>query len=59
MICELKTPNQTLHTNGSPSGLFKSAVIASPAQSRILLPQPPRLHLAPFHYNSPLPESRG
>ena len=51
--------NQTLHTNGSPGGLLKSAVIASPAQSRMLLAQPPRLRLTPFCCHLPVPESRG
>jgi hypothetical protein len=54
-----KRPNQALHTNGSPGGLFKSAVIASSAQSRMLLPQPPRLRLSPLCCHLPLPESRG
>jgi hypothetical protein len=45
--------------NISPRGLFKSAAIASPAQSRMLLAQPPRLRLAPFCCHPPLPESRG
>ena len=49
----------TLHTNGSPGGLLKSAVIVSPAQSRMLLAQPPRLRLAPMCCHPPLPESRG
>ena len=39
-------PSNTLHTNSSPGGLFKSAVTTPPAQSRMLLPQPPRLRLA-------------
>jgi hypothetical protein len=45
--------------NGSPGGSLKSAAIASPAQSRMLLPQPPRLHLAPFCCHPPVSESRG
>jgi hypothetical protein len=45
--------------NGSPGGLFKSAVIIPPAQSRMLLPQPPRLRLAPLCCQAPLSESRG
>ena len=59
MSRKLRISNQTLHTNGSPGGLFKSAAIASPAQSRMLLPQPPRLRLAPLYCHLPLPESRG
>jgi hypothetical protein len=54
-----KHPNHTLHTNGSPVGSFKSAAIVSPAQSRMLLAQPPRLRLDPFYCHPPLPESRG
>jgi hypothetical protein len=54
-----KHPNHTLHTNGSPGGLFKSAAIIPPAQSRMLLAQPPRLRLAPFCCHLPLTESRG
>jgi hypothetical protein len=54
-----KHPNHTLHTNGSPRGLLKSAAIISPAQSRILLPQPPRLRLAPICCHLPVSESRG
>ena len=59
LISNNKKHNQTLHTNGSPGGSLKSAVLTSPAQSRILLPQPPRLRLAPLCCHSPLPESRG
>ena len=56
---DIKKPNHTLHTNGSPRGSFKSAALASPAQSRMLLAQPPRLRLAPLCCHPPLPESRG
>jgi len=59
VIFESKKPNQALHTNGSPLGLLKSAVIVSPAQSRMLLPQPPRLRLAPLCCQHPVSESRG
>jgi len=45
--------------NGSPGGLLKSAVIIPPAQSRMLLRQPPRLRLDPFCSHLPVPESRG
>jgi len=45
--------------NGSPVGLLKGAAIIPPAQSRMLLPQPPRLRLAPFCSHPPVPESRG
>jgi len=45
--------------NGSPRGSFKSSAIIPPAQSRMLLPQPPRLHLAPFCCHLPVSESRG
>jgi hypothetical protein len=51
--------NHTLHTNGSPGGLLKSAVMIPPAQSRMLLPQPPRLRLTPFCSHAPVTESRG
>ena len=58
-IIETKTSNHTLHTNGSPGGSFKSAAIVSPAQSRMLLAQPPRLRLAPLCCHPPVSESRG
>ena len=54
-----KSSNKALHTNGSPLGLLQSTALASPAQSRMLLPQPPRLRLAPLCCQPPLPESRG
>jgi RimJ/RimL family protein N-acetyltransferase len=54
-----KMQNQSLHTNGSPRGLFKSAVIIPPTQPRMLLPQPPRLRLTPLCGHLPLSESRG
>jgi hypothetical protein len=52
-------PNQALHTNGSQRGLFKSAAIIPPAQSRMLLTQPPRLLLGPLCCHLPVSESRG
>jgi len=45
--------------NSSPGGLLKSAGIASPAQSRILLEQAARLLLAPLCFEPPLSESCG
>jgi len=51
--------NHTLHPTALRAGFCKSAVLTPPAQSRMLLPQPPRLRLTPFYCHPPLTESRG
>jgi hypothetical protein len=58
-IYEKRKANHTLHPTALRAGFCKSADIIPPAQSRMLLPQPPRLRLAPFYCHLPLPESRG
>jgi hypothetical protein len=58
-LWQRRISNHTLHPTALRAGCCKSAVIVPPAQSRMLLPQPPRLRLAPFCCHPPLPESRG
>jgi len=58
-LWQRRISNHTLHPTALRAGCCKSAVIVSPAQSRMLPTQPPRLRLAPFCCHPPLPESRG
>ena len=58
-LWQRRISNHTLHPTALRAGCCKSAAIIPPAQSRMLLPQPPRLRLAPFCCHPPLPESRG
>ena len=58
-LWQRRISNHTLHPTALRAGCCKSAVIVPPAQSRMLLPQPPRLRLAPLCCHPPLPESRG